>query len=135
MPFLRSVHQSLCLCFVPPCVSQETWQKAMLPLCEWAMQSGPEVVKVVERLQQKGRVAPTSFLILAQFRDPADYSELLNTMIHESTKCNLAQMRQVAGEILQRRYWLWVLCHPQLGADYIHPTRRVPSLLLLCVWS
>ena len=99
----------------------------MLPLCEWAMQCGPDVVKVVERLQQRGKVVPTSFLILAQFRDPADFGELLSVMLNENTKCNLAHMRQVAGEIMQRRYWIWVLCHPLLSDQFIHPSRSVYS--------
>ena len=75
----------------------------MGPLCEWALQCGDRVVNVVQLLEAKGKVVPTSFKVLEQFRDPADYEELVSVMLHESKRCNLSAMKAMAKEILQHK--------------------------------
>ena len=115
---------SLAVCLLFPL--QETFQKAMMPLTEWALQCGMDVVNAVRKLEEKGtRVTAASFKITEGFRDPADYRELVSVLLNESTKCNLSSMRSVAKGILNRRWWHWLLMHPELKEDRIHGSRSM----------
>ena len=96
----------------------------MYALAEWAMQCGDAVVKVCERMEEKCKVTPTSFKIIEQFRDPDDYDQLLGEML-ASPSPNVSNLKTLAKGILQRRNWIWVLTHPDLDEDYIHPDRSV----------
>ena len=96
----------------------------MYALAEWAMQCGESVVKVCERMEEKCKVTPTSFKIIEQFRDPDDCDQLLGEML-ASPSPNVSNLKTLAKGILQRRNWIWVLTHPDLNEDYIHPDRSV----------
>ena len=114
-------------CSSPVCSclsAQETFQKAMYALAEWAMQCGDAVVKVCERMEEKCKITPTSFKFIEQFRDPADFDQLLGEML-ASPSPNVSNLKTLAKGILQRRNWIWVLTHPDLGEEYIHPDRSV----------
>ena len=104
----------------------------MYALADWGMQCGEDVVKLCEVMEQKSKLAPTSFKILEQFRDPADYNKLLGAMLG-STSPNVSHLKSLAKGILQRRNWIWVLMHPELDTDHIHPDRSVfPQPASIC---
>ena len=107
--------------------SQENWSKAMVPLCEWELQACMGVVDVVQRLEKKpgGRIGPNTFQVLESFRCPEDFQELMAVMLQDETKCNMAAVKTVSKAILQKRWWHWVLTHPDLGPEYIHPDRSM----------
>ena len=46
-------------------------------------------------------------------------------MLQDDTKCNMAAVKTVSKQILQKRWWNWVLSHPGLGPEYIHPDRTM----------
>ena len=107
--------------------SQENRSKAMVPLCEWALQAGMGFVEVVQRLEKKpgGKMGPSSFKILESFKCPEDFQELMAVMLQDETRCNMAAIKTVSKAILQKRWWHWVLTHPELGPEYIHPDRSM----------
>ena len=97
----------------------------MSPLCEWAMHCGSDVVSVVKAMERRGKVVATSFKVTEQYRDPSDYRELVSVVLSDVSKHTVSGFKLAAQEILFRRFWIWILCHPQLGPDYIHPDRSM----------
>ena len=92
-------------------------------------------MKLCEVMGQMSKLAPTSFKILEQFRDPADYNELMSVLLGSGSP-NVSHLKPVAKNILQRRNWIWVLTHPELGEDHIHPDRSVfPHPAVVCAWN
>ena len=58
---------------------------------------------------------------------PENMRELISKFVPEQgTKATTEAVRRTCAAIARRRYWAWVLLHPQLTAEYIHPTRSVP---------
>ena len=105
----------------------------MASLCEWAIQCGNDVVSVVKAMESRGKVVATSFKVIEQFRDPSDYRELASVVLSDTSKHSVSGFKLAAQEILNRRFWLWILCHPQLGPEYIHPTRSMSSPARSCL--
>jgi hypothetical protein len=113
---------------------QDTWTKKMYALSELLSRCGQDAVKIVERMEEKGAaVAPGSFKPLEPFRHPEDYQTLTLEMLKPNVHANPSTLKQVAGRILQRRWWTWLLEHPGLGVDIMHPTRSMFAVsMLLC---
>ena len=98
----------------------------MIPLCEWGLQCGNDVVDAVKKLEQRaGQVVASGFRVMEPFRDQENFRELASVLLNESSKCNMSSMKALVKEILMRRWWLWVLCHQALTEEYIHPERSV----------
>ena len=90
------------------------------------MQCGQDVVDAVRRIEERAtKVVATSFKCLEQFRDPEDFREFTSVLLADPGKCNVAAMKSLAKDIMMRRWWKWVLCHPLLDEQHIHPERSV----------
>ena len=115
---------------LPALSSQANFEKAMTPLCDWVWHCEGEVALVVRAMENHGSIRPGTFKTMERLQVPADYVELLRRLQNPDHKCTATRMKQLLREILMRRSWQWVLMHPDLGLDRIHPSRSMP---LLCV--
>ena len=84
-------------------------------------------------------ITPGTFRVLESMHVPDDFVELCNTLEIQK-KLSPAKLREVASGVLLRRWLRWSLEHPGLGADRIHPSRRVlPSsdtvVIVIGSWS
>ena len=107
----------------PP--SQENFIKAFNPLVEWLRRSRERAVAVVKAMEANSRITLSTFKPLEQMRDPSDFNEVTSLM--EATAKPTGQLfKTTVHKVLERRWWQWCLCHPQLAGDKIHESRRMP---------
>jgi hypothetical protein len=111
---------------------QDNWVKAMQPLASFISVAGDQAVDVVQALEGGSKkVGPYAFKVMEPFTVPDDYLKVATIMKDGSKKATPQRLRMVAGAVLRDRYWSWLLLHPGLGEDRIHPSRSVspmPSL-------
>ena len=65
-----------------------------------------------------------------QLKVPADLHDLTNEL-SQQVHPNPNQLRAAVTRLMEQRNWLWLLQHPDLGPDHIHPSRSMPRLLPL----
>ena len=121
-------------------VPQESWSKSMVPIAEWCLHCGDDVVRLVERMEKGAggrlvRISPNTFKVLEGMYDPQDFLDFSRELSNEEVKITAARVRQIATSIIRRRHWTWNLLHPDLSAADIHPSRRVHLSLAVCKWS
>ena len=102
----------------------------MVPVADWCLHAKDEVVKIVARMEvgaggKAVRVAPNTFRCLEGMYVPQDYLDLTRELANEELKLTASRVKELATTIIRRRHWSWVLLHPELTAQDIHPSRRV----------
>lgn len=97
----------------------------MVPLVDWVWHCGELVASVIEDMEKHGSVRPGTFKVLQQMTVPADYTELLQKLRNPTVKTTGTRMKALAKDILRKRWWQWLLEHPELGPDHIHPSRSM----------
>ena len=102
----------------------------MLPLSHWISQCGHDVIMLVEKMEaaavpgKKNPVTMSSFKVLEGYRVPEDYQTLL-AKLKAVEKPTPAMLLLTGREILLERWWHWLLEHPLMPHDKIHPSRRM----------
>lgn len=105
-----------------------------MPITEWVIRTGLEVVPLLSRMEQVSKVTANTFKVLEGFRDPQDYS-LMEQWLRDEPHPTAGGFQAKARRVLMDRYWRWVLTHPDLQPDHMHWSRRVftpPPLPPLC---
>lgn len=109
----------------------------MQPLAELLKQCRDRAVEVVRKMEKTKRVVPNGFKPLEGFRVPEDYDTLVTKLLAmaEDDRINPDRMRKLAADILRNRWWTWILLHPEMPDDKVHPSRRMPRchLNIMCV--
>ena len=101
----------------------------MSPLVDWVWHCEGDVAEVIRGMEMSGLVRPGTFKPLERLQVPADYVELVRRLQNPDFKCTATRMRTLLKEILAKRSWQWLLQHPDLGTEWIHPSR---SMCLPC---
>jgi hypothetical protein len=109
---------------------QDTWVKATLPLAHLLNVCGERVVQMIAMMEKKKKVVPLAFKVTEGLRDPEDYDTLVTKMLAmaENDRINPDRLRHVAQDLLRKRWWHWILLHPQMPDDKVHPSRSVHPL-------
>ena len=102
----------------------------MVPVAEWTLHAGAEVVKLVRRMEHGAggrpvKVSPNVFRVLEGMYDPQDFMDLTRELSNEEQKLTASRLRSVATGLIRRRHWTWTLQHPDLGPQDVHPSRRM----------
>jgi hypothetical protein len=114
-------------------VLQTNWSKALGPVLEWTIICGKDVPEVVKQMETQGKVLPGAFKLLESIYVPDDWRELTLLLKDTTKKATVKRMQDEAKKIIRRRYWNWILFHPDLGAGEIHKSRSMHLLeILLC---
>lgn len=122
------VHTGSRVSYVPFVSSQDTFTKAMLPLYEFvvvARQEAVDTISAMEKAMPNAKLSPYSFKVLEQFRDPADFHEVARQMLDDRHKATAVRFATEAQRILRARWWIWVLQHPGLTEEEVHPTKSM----------
>ena len=101
-----------------------------MPLLDFMLVCGQDVITIVERLEKRasGAVAhipPSLFKVLESMYDAADYRQLAEDLLNETVSLTASLVKEIAHRIIRRRYWVWLLLHPELTERDLHPSRRV----------
>lgn len=72
------------------------------------------------------KVSANTFKILESLRDPEDFRQLTAEMLDKRYPPTVQRLRSLHNAIQRSRWWTWILQHPALGPELIHPTKSVP---------
>ena len=104
---------------------QANWVKANTAAGYLILHTGAEGLKMIEHMEAGGdRVSGNSFRVMEGIYVPEDYTKIVEK-VRAGDNVNTSRMREVATEVLTERWWSWVLLHPDLPEDKVHPSRRV----------
>jgi hypothetical protein len=96
--------------------------------CNFILQTEERGIRCLKRLEQDHcKVTGSVLRCLEPMTVKEDFDTIASLMTDMKSKTTIAKLRENVNDILMERWWRWILCHPQLGEDYIHTTRSVPS--------
>jgi hypothetical protein len=109
---------------------QDQWAKIMVPVLDWVLVSGLDAITVVERMEKRSSgkvvyVPPSTFKTMESVFCPEDYREITTDLLKDTVHVTASLVRDVISRVVRRRYWSWLLLHPQLSDKDIHTSRRV----------
>ena len=64
--------------------------------------------------------------------DHGDQHEVFERAARMSDKKTAAVLKDICGELKTARYWTWVIMHPELTTEFVHVSKRVLPLFMLC---
>ncbi len=98
--------------------------KSMNGLAELALQVPDKIIHLLKIMEREAKPTPGSFKPVDAFCHPEDYRKLVDKFLAEE-KRTVDLLRKHCDQILKNRYWRWILMHPGLGEDRIHPSRSM----------
>ena len=104
---------------------QEAWVKQCLIASEFVLQCGQQTISVLERMEKHGKVTGYVLKPLEGLAVPEDWSKVAAQMLMPEHKATASRLRDVASTVIRDRWWVWILLHPDLGENYIHPSRSM----------
>ena len=101
------------------------WVKANTGAAYLILHTGAEGLTMITHMEGGGdRVTGNSFRILEGIYVPEDYVKIVDK-VRSGDAITTARMREIATEVLSERWWTWVLLHPDLPDDKVHPSRSM----------
>lgn len=104
---------------------QANWSRSMIPILDWLLVCGKDVPGIIKNMEVFGKVQPGAFKLLEAMYDPADYRDLALIMKDSSKKNTVKRMQDEAKKLIRKRYWTWMLYHPDLSPAEIHKSRSM----------
>ena len=101
----------------------------MFVVAEFVNQCDLTALSVIEDLETNGKVTGYLFKCMEQLCVPEDWQRVANLMQMPNVKATAMRLREVTASVVRERWWTWVLQHPELTGQYIHPSRSVFSSL------
>lgn len=99
-------------------------------LAELALRCPTKVVFMLRCMEKDSKPTPGTFRPLEGIADPADFDDFMRSYLAEPKK-TVDKLKFHCENILTDRYWKWLLNHPDLGEERIHPSRSVPPFSLI----
>lgn len=112
---------------------QETWAKEFVACASLVSNVGERAVEALKKLEEHG-VHLTGGMLRRCFEGlsvPEDQQELFRRYEEKSGKTTAAMFTEMCATIKLDRMWKWLVNHPDLGDDRVHPSRRVSKFPLL----
>ena len=122
-----------CSVFALP-LPQERWVEDMLLLVNWATRCGSKVVDLVELLERRSRrrLQLAAFQCIGTLLDDRDLHKVADTLLAEPVCASEGALYDLVTAVCRERWWTWLLLHPDLGPEYIHPANSVFRPLSPC---
>jgi hypothetical protein len=108
----------------------------MVPATKFLQIVGDDAIETIT-VMQHGHLAVTPGLMrcLESFAIPADYFEFASKVRGIEGKVTASLVKSIASDILRRRWWDWVILHPDLCKEgLVHPTRRMSLSSLTTIY-
>ena len=107
---------------LPALLPQVTWCKAMTGVAKFLSAAGEDAIRVVKHLESTEKtVSPYAFKVLEGMVINEDFLTLANRGLM-AEKLSMGVFQNIARKLIRKRWWVWVLTHPELG-DRVHSTR------------
>lgn len=106
--------------------TQNNWCKNVYPLAKFVTTVGDKALTVLQKIEEKqGRLVATFPKCLEPMAVPEDMHNLADQILASEQRPSVPLFQARAKHIIRERWWDWVLMHPSLQPDYVHPTRGV----------
>ena len=99
----------------------------MLLLVNWATRCGSKVVDLVELLERRSRrrLQLAAFQCIGTLLDDRDLHKVADTLLAEPVCASEGALLDLVTAVCRERWWTWLLLHPDLDPEYIHPANNV----------
>ena len=94
------------------------------------MACGYKAVQLMQNMEENDRVLPLTFKAMEAVIDPADYEQIIADMDPELGHPLAAKLKAVTMSVLRRRWWHWLILHPAIKEDRLHPSRSVFCMIM-----
>jgi hypothetical protein len=111
--------------------SQSNWIKAMAPCCKFVLMCQEDAINLVKKMEEFSNavVGPYAFKPLEGMILKMDFDQLIKRGKLEA-RPNVQWLKVTAAEIIRDRYWKWLLLHPQLQPERVHPDKGLFLLII-----
>ena len=109
------------------CLSQEAWAKEFIATATVIENVGEPVLRLLDKLEAHG-VQLSGGLLRSVFEGlavPEDQAKVVRQLENRQVKLTASILKETAAQIRDDRMWSWLLMHPQLGEDRVHPSRSM----------
>ena len=104
--------------------TQNNWSKALYPVAKWVYVVGDKAIRVIRAIEENTPHLATSFgKVLEGISVPEDLHQLTDNCLDGEQRITAPSFQQKAREVARARYWSWILMHPGLQPDHVHPSR------------
>ena len=103
-----------------------------MPVGKFVVACGDKALQMLESMEERDRLVPLTFKTLENVTDHSDYKQLLAEMSPELGRPSAAKMKTIIMGLLRRRWWNWLILHPEITDSMVHPSRSVSHLCSPC---
>ena len=101
----------------------------MVAAAHLVMETGKKAINLVETMESRGeKFTATTFRFMEPVYVPEDFLAIVDAVAGEKVP-TMGKMRDATQNTLVRRWWSWILQHPQMESSVIHRTRSVFLML------
>ena len=109
-----------------PSSPQHAWVKENRAAAAYLLVTMERGVRMLRSMEEHGcRLSGGVMRVFEPVLVPEDFDRVTGLMDPGLAKPTVARLRSITRDVLTARYWKWVLLHPDLTDDMIHPSRRV----------
>ena len=106
--------------------AQHAWVKENRAAAAYLLVTMERGVRMLRSMEEHGcRLSGGVMRVFEPVLVPEDFDRVTGLMDPGLAKPTVARLRSITRDVLTARYWKWVLLHPELPEDMIHPSRRV----------
>ena len=116
--------------------SQESWTKEYVSCANVVTNVGDRAIAALQRLESDG-VHVNAGMLRRCFEGlsvPQDQQEAFRRLEEKDGKTTATVFADICNHIKSDRVWQWLLCHPDMTDDRVHPSRRVFLSMAACLF-
>ena len=108
-------------CPPPP---QAQWAKSNYVAADVVQIGGEQALEAIASLEKGSAVSGNTLRCMEGMSTPEDVLKVLSK-VQADPRPTASLLRSVAAEVQDDRRWTWLLCHPDLTPEHIHPSRSM----------
>jgi hypothetical protein len=85
-------------------------------------------VQALATLERSSKVSGSTLRTMEGMTNPDDLLKIVRLVNAAEGKVTVSTLRDITAKVQTERWWTWLLTHPQLTDEDIHPTRRMLPL-------
>jgi hypothetical protein len=105
--------------------TQDTWKKSITAAARFVLRVGTPALELAKKLESnEGKVSGYTFKVMESIQMQEDYMKVISRC-QLDPKLTPQTFQNTVREVIRERYWCWILTHPGLIPDHIHPSRGI----------
>ena len=96
-----------------------------MPVARFVLSMKSKALEMLRWMEACEKITNGTFRCMEALSNIDDYKEVVSRMDPGLGRATPSRLRAVFGDVVRSRNWGYLILHPELGADYIHPSRSV----------